>query len=138
MKLVIDGIPRTKKNHTRRIKRGRRVFSVQSEAHEAWAGPAVLQLRFQAARARAMERLMDTLKAVLPDEPVNMRAIVYRDRRVGDLLNYLAAVSDVLEQAGVVDNDRLIVTVDGSRLRVDKRRPRVEIELTPARADAGP
>ena len=126
MKLVIEGVPRTKKNGLRRIKRGRRIFTVPSAAHEAWEAIAVPQL---AKQFRAWARGLPMGAPV--DFALNMRALVYRDRDVGDLLNYLAAVSDVLERAGVVANDRLIVSVDGSRLLLDRARPRVEIELTP-------
>jgi Holliday junction resolvase RusA-like endonuclease len=127
VKLVIEGSPRTKKNGLRRIKRGRRVFTVPSAAHEAWEAIAVPQLQ------RGLQRY------AYPDydwnRRVNMSAQVFRDRDVGDLLNFLAAVSDALERAGVVADDKLIVSVDGSRLRLDRKRPRVEIELTEARYD---
>ena len=63
--------------------------------------------------------------------PVNLCATVYRAKNVGDLGNYLAAVCDALEKAGVVENDRLIGGFDGSRLLTDPKRPRVEIALRP-------
>jgi Holliday junction resolvase RusA-like endonuclease len=126
VKLVIEGAPRTKKNGLRRIKRGRRIFTVPSAAHEAWEAIAIPQLVMQ---WRAECRRQGT-SAVPMALPVIMAAYVYRDRDVGDLLNFLAAVSDVLERAGVVADDRLIVSVDGSRLMLDRARPRVEVELT--------
>jgi Holliday junction resolvase RusA-like endonuclease len=53
------------------------------------------------------------------------------DRRVVDLLNLLAATSDLLEKAGVVVNDKDFINFDGSRIvGVDKERPRVEILIT--------
>lgn len=127
MKLVIEGAPRTKKNSLRRIRRGRHTFTVPSAAHEAWEASAVPQLM---AQFRAWARGLPMGTPV--DFVLNMRALVYRDRAVGDLLNYLAAVSDALERAGVVADDKLIVSVDGSRMHIDRDRPRVEIELTPA------
>ena len=133
MKLVIEGAPRTKKNSLRRIKRGRRVFTVSSAAHEAWEAMAIPQLRVGYLRCRrAVSELVGHQIDDPIIEPMAMRALVYRDRDVGDLLNYLAAVSDALERAGVVADDKLIVSVDGSRLLLDRARPRVEIELTPA------
>jgi Holliday junction resolvase RusA-like endonuclease len=125
MKLVIEGAPRTKKNSLRRIRRGRRTFTVPSAAHEAWEAMAIPQLRKQHSGGWGNGNPAITWTA-------NMRAIVYRDRAVGDLLNYLAAVSDALERAGVVADDKLIVSVDGSRMAIDRQRPRVEIDLTPA------
>ena len=62
--------------------------------------------------------------------PVNMTALIYREKNVGDALNYLEAIADALERAGVVKNDRLIVSFDGSRLLKDADRPRVEVVLT--------
>lgn len=135
MKLVIEGAPRTKKNGLRRIKRGRRVFTVPSAAHEAWEALAIPQLRMQYGRVLRYVGVDHGRGAITTgtgplESPLNMRAQVYRDRDVGDLLNYLAAVSDALERAGVVADDKLIVSVDGSRLLLDRKRPRVEIELT--------
>lgn len=114
--LQILGRPITKKNSLRRIQRGKRVFSVGSEALIAWEQSAEIQLRNQWRRPAL-------------DVPVHMRAIVYRQTAVGDLLNYLAAVSDALEKAGVVTDDKLILSVDGSRLAKDAKRPRIEVEI---------
>lgn len=124
MLLVIKGAPRTKKNSLRRLKRGKRIFTVPSAAHEAWEAIAVAQLR----------RQWQTLGVAGPVAySVNLRALVYRERAGrADLLNYLAAVSDALEKAGVLEDDRLVASVDGSRLGLDRARPRVEIELTVA------
>lgn len=131
---VIEGAPRTKKNSLRRIRRGRRTFTVPSAAHEAWEAKALPQLRGQLARTCTFvshDRGIVKYGGKLT-EPLNMRALVYRERGGrADLLNYLAAVSDALEHAGIVADDKLIVAVDGSRLRIDRKRPRVEIELTP-------
>lgn len=116
---TIQGIPRTKKNSQRIIVIGGKRAVLQSRQYLSWEAPAVFQLQAQR-------------HGFVWNIPVNMRAIVYRDRAVGDLLNYLAAISDVLEKAGVVKNDRQIVSLDGSRMLVDRQRPRVEIELSEA------
>lgn len=116
---TIQGIPRTKKNSQRIIVIGGKRAVLQSRQYLSWEAPAVFQLQAQR-------------HGFTWNIPVNMRAIVYRDRAVGDLLNYLAAISDVLEKAGVVKNDRQIVSLDGSRMLVDRQRPRVEIELSEA------
>lgn len=123
MTLVIHGAPRTKKN-SQRIARGRagRPFVMQSRQHDAWAIAAVLQLR------AAWRRSMHGGPLLMA---VNLRARIYRERRVGDLGNYLAAICDALERAGVVHNDRLIEGFDGSRMLLDRHAPRVELELTP-------
>lgn len=118
LSFTILGAPRTKKNSQRIAKTSvGRPFILQSRASDAWSKAAIIQLRSQLARAPI---------AV----PVNLRALVYRDRAVGDLGNYLAGICDVLEAATVVVNDKWILGFDGSRLLIDRVRPRVEIELT--------
>lgn len=64
------------------------------------------------------------------DVPVNCCAVFYRDANRGDLVNYLQALADTLEKAGIVTNDRLIVGWDGSRMDKDQSRPRIEVTLT--------
>lgn len=116
---VIEGTPVTKKNHQRigRNKKTGAPFILQSRPHESWVSHAVLQLRYQWRGQPAIA------------QPVNLAAVVYRARNTGDLLNYLAAISDALEAAGVVENDRLIVSLNGSRMTKDDARPRVELQL---------
>ena len=117
MRFTILGPPRTKKNHQRigRV-RGRPVI-FQARTAEGWEEIAVIQLR-----------AVWKLRPPCPT-PVAMRAMVYREKDTGDLGNYLAAICDALERAGIVENDRLIQSFDGSRLRLDRENPRVEIDL---------
>lgn len=118
MVYVIKGPPRTKKNHQRIAKRKDGVpFILQAKTATAWAKSAVWQLQAQHTGQPPFR------------DPVNLSARVYRDRATGDLVNYLQAISDALEAAGVVENDRLIVSFDGCRLLKDAERPRVELEL---------
>lgn len=76
----------------------------------------------------------------LLDQPYNCRAVVYRSRRIGDLIGYLQAVADFLQDKNigtkqipiyVLTNDKYICGWDGSRLEIDRAVPRVEVELTP-------
>lgn len=64
--------------------------------------------------------------------PVNLCARYWlQDGRRKDLLNLLAATADILERAGIILNDNLVESVDGSRIMgIDKINPRVEIEIT--------
>lgn len=120
MTYVIKGAPRTKKNHQRIARRKDGVpFILQAKTTDAWTRSAVLQLRTQHGCLG-----MPTYRV-----PVRLSARVYREKAVGDLLNYLAAVSDALEAADVVENDRLIVSLDGSQLLKDAANPRVELEI---------
>ena len=68
-----------------------------------------------------------------------MRALYWLpDRRSRpDLLGLEEATADILEAAGIVANDRLIVSWDGSRIAgYDRERPRVEIEITEAEEES--
>ena len=122
MRFVVTGAPRTKKNHQRiiRVKGVPRI--AQARTAVGWEELAIVQLKQQMRRDRG--------KTFSDFPPFNLRALVYREKNTGDIGNYLAAVCDALERAGVVENDRLIGGFDGSRLLVDRKAPRVEIELT--------
>lgn len=116
MKLVIAGPPRTKKNHSRLVRAGGRFRLLPSAAHETWSRSAVKQLRSQWRRQPI-------------SDPISVAAVFYRERATGDLVNYLQALADALEHAGVVVNDRLIVSWDASRLSKDAAHPRVELNI---------
>ena len=112
--LRIVGPPRTKKN-SMMMAHGR---LMQSRQAMEWQDKAVLQLQSQT-------------RGIIPcQDPCNLTARIYRDKNHGDLGNYLAAICDALEKAGVVVNDKWIQGFDGSRLHVDRKNPRVELELT--------
>lgn len=69
------------------------------------------------------------------DYPVHCCYIFYmKTRRIVDGKNLEAAIDDLLVSAGVLkdDNSRIIVSHDGSRVRYDPIRPRVEIRITRA------
>jgi Holliday junction resolvase RusA-like endonuclease len=123
--MVLLGAPRTKKNHGRRIwRRDRRTgrnrpYHIPSAAHELWHDKAMW-------RAREAAALAGWAKATTP---VHVRALVYRHALVGDLNGYQQAIGDMLEHAGVLDDDKLIASWDGSRLLKDAGNPRVELEI---------
>ncbi|CAB4184742.1 hypothetical protein UFOVP1122_28 [uncultured Caudovirales phage] len=114
-----DGIipPRTKKTSGRIVRCGKFPKLLPSKAFEEWQAGAVGDLRKCVSRA--------------VDYPVNCNASIYRDALRGDAVGFYQAIADLLEVAGVVLNDRLIVSWDGSRLLKDAKLPRVEVELTP-------
>jgi len=120
---TIRGAPVTKSNH-QRIFRGKtgRPFVAQSAPYVSWEKSAIEQIMFR----------KDWRDGIMPAKaPVWLRATFYRERRTGDLGNYLKALCDVVERAGLVANDRLIECFDGSRIAWDKDNPRVEFELSP-------
>jgi Holliday junction resolvase RusA-like endonuclease len=115
---IVVGAPRTKKNHGKVVKRGKRRFHVPSEAYTTWCAKATLQMRLARRGAPPIDR------------PVNVAARFYRDAVAGDAVGYYQGLADALQAAGVVVDDKHIVTWDGSRLHKDAARPRVEIEIT--------
>lgn len=122
MKLTILGAPRTKKNHGFRTKQG---HQMPSAAYSAWDRMAQLQIM--------RWRVEGNGPRIRPiDYPVNVEAIFYREALVGDAVGFYQALADTLEKGGIVENDRLIVSWDGSRLLKDKDNPRVEVEITEA------
>ncbi len=129
MRLIILGRPVTKKNHSRIIvnRRSGRPMLIPSKQAKSWESDAIEQIRRQPPVCRGFWEAASV--------PLSLSALVYRDRNVGDLGNYLAAICDALERAGVVVNDRLIQSFDGSRLLIDRKNPRVELELTPMSGD---
>jgi len=115
---VILGAPRTKKTSNRvvrlRGKKAGRPLVLPSKAWATWCRFAMIQ------PASGLDVVV----------PVNCAATFYRDANRGDLVGYMQGLADLLEKRGIIANDRLIVSWDGSRLAVDRDRPRVEITLT--------
>jgi Holliday junction resolvase RusA-like endonuclease len=52
-----------------------------------------------------------------------------KDNRRPDLNNLMAATADILEKAGVIRNDRDIVSWDGSRIMGTSPNPRAEVNI---------
>lgn len=118
--LILLGAPRTKKNHGRVIKRGARKFHVQSEAYESWNDSVQKQL--------AMFRASTDWKLPLRC-PLNCRALFMRDAERGDAVGYYQGLADALQNGGIVEDDALIVSWDGSRLLKESENPRVIVSL---------
>lgn len=112
--ITIHGVPRSKKNSQRLIVAGGRLRIVQSRQWIEYARKAIL--------------VPNDVR--LSDGHYNVAALVYREANRGDLLNYLAGVSDLLEARGVVRNDVQFVSWDGSRALKDAAHPRVEVTIT--------
>lgn len=116
MTFVLHAPPRTKKNSPR-VFGGR---PLPSAAFVEWNNLVQPQLAIERARA----------KRSLPiAEPVNCRALFYRKTLVGDACNFYQALADALEEGGIVRNDSLIVSWDGSRLLKDADNPRIIVTL---------
>ncbi len=99
-----------------------------SHAYTAWEQHAGLQI------AVLKRKIGDLLPITVP---VNCRAIFYRDALRGDAVGYYQALADCLEKHGVVENDNLIVSWDGSVMdRSD--HPGVVVILDPIKSLPGP
>ena len=112
--------PKTKKNNQKIIKNRRTgaYMIVQSEAYKEYEKEAGWFL---------MKR------PSLPiSEPVNVKCIFYRDSdRRCDLTNLLEAIDDILVHYGILadDNFHIIHSHDGSRVYIDRQKPRTEIVI---------
>lgn len=65
--------------------------------------------------------------------PANVKAVFYMPTaRRCDLVNLLEALDDVLVKAGILpdDNYKVIASHDGSRVFVDREKPRTEVIIT--------
>lgn len=117
MKIIIKGVPRTKKNHQQVVMRGKRPIIIQGEAYRQYEELALWQLPHPREPIRG---------------PCNVKCVYYMpNRRRVDLLNLLAATMDILVKGRVLedDNSAIVVSHDGSRVRVDRENPRVEVEI---------
>lgn len=118
MHLTLYGDPRTKKNSARILQgRGGRRYVAPSAAFEEYQTGCLWQIRAQ------------------PDpisDRVNVRCVYYMKtaRRV-DLANLIEATTDILVKARVLedDNSKIVAAHDGSRVELDRKQPRVEIEI---------
>ncbi|MBU2703664.1 Holliday junction resolvase RusA-like endonuclease [Sporomusaceae bacterium BoRhaA] len=116
-KLIIPGRPATKKNSSRIVRMGKRRAILPSEAFERYQDEALLHLKKYKQNYDGPVHVC--CRYWLPDK-----------RWWPDLVGLLQATSDILEKAGILENDRLIEDYDGSRIvGLDKQNPRAEIEI---------
>lgn len=131
VRYTIEERPHTKKNSGRIVSTRGRPRVLPSSASVEWT------------RAARRALLSQRVGRPVITEPVALSIYVYRDRAVGDLDGYVAAVMDALQcSRGVVGRTRLIGT-DGiirddaqvvqleARLYLDRARPRVEVVVAP-------
>lgn len=68
--------------------------------------------------------------------PISIRALIYREKRVGDHTGFTQAIGDVLKSMDIILDDRIISSWDGTRRLHDKARPRVELLIEPFNEEA--
>ena len=118
--LVITGQTPSKKTSSQIIfnKKTHKRMIIPNKQYQAWIGGAILQLQAQWGFATPIDR------------PCEVKTTTYRlTKRKCDLVNLLQAIHDALQAAGVIDDDFLIHSIDGSRrfLGCDKGEERTEI-----------
>lgn len=140
MKLTIVAIakdgsiiaPKTKKNSPVIVQHLKRAVLIPSKAYREWEAAAIRSLLGEGIIARVPgDKPVYRAYGAMINSPVNCRALIYRDALRGDAVGYYQAIGDFLELAGIVENDKWLVSWDGSRLAKDSARPRIELELTP-------
>ncbi len=117
---VVPGRPITKKNSQQIIVNPatRRPMVIPSKQYKEYAEVACPLLQKQ----HGCPPIID---------PVKIRALYWLPSRRSwpDLVGLMQATADILEEAGVIANDRNIVSWDGSMIAGVSNRPRVEIEM---------
>lgn len=111
---VIEGRPRSGKNHMQPIWRGKRMILVKSDAAAEWQASAVQQLVKQRGKR-------PTLRG-----PVYVEYTAYQTADVADLDNISSALFDALAKALVIEDDKLIVRQLGMKA-IDRQNPRIEV-----------
>lgn len=120
---TLEGPPRSKKNSPQLIPGAKFPRVLPSKAYRRWH--AEQRVKFDAEL-----RAMQDAGRVPIGRPVQLKAVFYRDRNgAGDLTNFEAGLEDFLQDVGVLVNDRFVRSKDGSRLEVDRARPRIEVTL---------
>lgn len=117
MKLVIKGRPITKKNSQRYVGRGR---LLQSKAYVEYEQAALWQLKAQR-RGQG-----------LGTANIHLKVSYFMPNRRGwpDLVGLMQATADILEKAGIYENDRQVTCWDGTKIAgIDKDNPRAVIEV---------
>lgn len=117
---MIPTEPKTKKNGQKIIihPKTRKPMVIQSEAYNLYESQAGWFIKRP--------------KSGTIDYPVNVRCIFYRkDYHRVDLTNLLEAIDDILVKYKVIKDDCFTILAghDGSRVMVDREKPRTEIYI---------
>lgn len=141
IRFTILSAPRTKKNSSV-IPRFGRFRILPSKAHQQWFKAAMKQLPIVHAAARADLFRQGCSQSLPLTGDIHVCAQFYRESLTGDLLGYEEALADWLQApvirkgkqvrdgAGIIQDDKQIVSWDGSRMHKDAACPRIECEVT--------
>ena len=116
-RFVIHGRPMTKKNSLQKTRYG----LIQGKAYREYAKDAIWQLKGQ----------------IRPKKPIDcavtMTATYYMPNRKGwpDLFGLVQATADILESAGIIEDDGYIAEIDDSMIAgIDKEDPCTIVEIS--------
>jgi len=137
IKFTITGNPVSSKNSIRSgiTKQGRN-YTYKTKAVKEYFDNGLKELQEQSMGAYLCYATIDTdnkiktHKVELPIQSyIEVSFIFYvKDNRKRDLVNLCQAPCDLLQKAGIIENDYLIISLDGSRIAgIDKDNPRTEI-----------
>jgi hypothetical protein len=114
--------------------RGRQI-PIPSAAHKVWFDLAMQQAPF----IRTQMRASSVATLVFPiTAPVSVCATFYRDADRGDLLSYMEALADWMQEprlkpkrngAGIIADDKQICSWDGTRM-LTSGNPRIEVTIS--------
>jgi Holliday junction resolvase RusA-like endonuclease len=121
--ITIFGNPITKKNSINMVDIGKQCpccrrkaksIPLPSKAFKAYEKAAKEQLRLNSRKYKGA---------------VEIKALYWlKTARRPDLNNLMAATADILQNAGVIEDDKNVISWDGSRIAgIDRKSPRVEV-----------
>jgi Holliday junction resolvase RusA-like endonuclease len=145
LKFVITGNPCSSKNSIRSgiTKQGRNYTYTKKDVKD-YRDSALKQLNsyiddgfYNATNGKKPKFILNDINGIsfyvsIPIiEPVQVSFLFYcKDARKRDLCNLIQCPADLLQQAGIIENDCLIQSLDGSRIMgIDKDNPRTEITI---------
>ena len=122
MRFTIPIKPRTKKNHMQLVtlKTGKQLL-LPSKAYKEFEKEVCDYI------------LINYPTKPLIDYPINLKCLFYKEKDYkADLAGYIQAIQDTLVKANILkdDNHKIVQSTDGSRVELDRKNPRIEIEIT--------
>lgn len=115
---TLTGRPISKKNSRRIFRRGRKLVNIPSSAYEKWENHALVQL-------------MGVEKPRI-STPVHIEYIfTFKGKMQSDLDNIEAGINDILEKAGIIEDDVLIEGKSVPRVKRGAKDWMTEIIITP-------
>jgi len=117
--ITLPFVPRTKKNNSRVVMRGKYPRVLPSKTYE--------ELEKACCKYLALYWQRQPI-----EKNINLECHFFKDKDYrADLVGYLQAIQDILVKANVIkdDNHKIVVSTDGSRVHLDRQNPRIEIYI---------